>query len=113
MSSCCLTCLGHLTDSQGRKVDFRNTLVIMTSNLGADILAALPEGVPSMDARPDVMRVVQQSLAPEFLNRIDEIVCELCGVVLVMYACRYFSIVLRVPIWEQLLMCTCVKCRNC
>jgi len=65
---------GTLTDSQGRKVDFKNTLVVMTSNLGADILADLPDGVPASAARDSVMRVVRQSFAPELLNRIDEIV---------------------------------------
>eukprot|EP00698_Gefionella_okellyi_P011314 TRINITY_DN297_c0_g1_i10.p1 TRINITY_DN297_c0_g1~~TRINITY_DN297_c0_g1_i10.p1 ORF type:complete len:743 (+),score=177.53 TRINITY_DN297_c0_g1_i10:445-2673(+) len=63
---------GHLTDSQGRKVDFRNTLCIMTSNLGADIMARLPDGVDVREAKDDVMFVVRQRLAPEFLNRIDE-----------------------------------------
>ncbi|KAL6072984.1 Chaperone protein ClpB [Balamuthia mandrillaris] len=65
---------GHLTDSQGRKVDFRNTIIIMTSNLGAEYLADLPEGVPSSAARDEVMGVVRANMAPEFLNRIDEII---------------------------------------
>lgn len=65
---------GHLTDSQGRKVDFKNTMIIMTSNLGAEILAELPEEAPSSEAREEVMRVVRHSFAPELLNRIDEIV---------------------------------------
>lgn len=65
---------GHLTDSQGRKVDFRNTIIIMTSNIGADYLASLPEGGQSGDVRADVMASVRQHLAPEFLNRIDDIV---------------------------------------
>lgn len=65
---------GFITDSQGRKVDFRNTIIIMTSNLGADTLARLPEGVPSSAARGDVMDVVRRAFPPEFLNRIDEIV---------------------------------------
>ena len=55
---------GHLTDSQGRKVDFRNTLCIMTSNLGADILAHLPEEAPSSQARDEVMALVRHSFAP-------------------------------------------------
>ena len=46
----------------------------MTSNLGADLLARLPEGTPSTSARGDVMEVVRRSFPPEFLNRIDEIV---------------------------------------
>lgn len=65
---------GRLTDSQGRLVDFRNTVVILTSNLGSDILANLPEGVPSSAAETDVLRVVRGHYAPEFLNRIDELV---------------------------------------
>lgn len=65
---------GRLTDSQGRCVDFRNTVVILTSNLGSEILATLPEGEPSSRAEADVMEIVRQSYAPEFLNRIDEIV---------------------------------------
>lgn len=65
---------GTLTDSQGRKVNFKNTLVIMTSNLGAEALANLPEGAPSSEAQEDVMAVVRQRFPPEFLNRIDDMV---------------------------------------
>lgn len=88
---------GRLTDSQGRTVDFRNTLIIMTSNIGADALAALPEGKPSsvsvvcsdlfshflsrshcryhyQAAKDAVMSAVRRTMAPEFINRIDEIV---------------------------------------
>eukprot|EP00012_Vannella_robusta_P011850 CAMPEP_0206199960 /NCGR_PEP_ID=MMETSP0166-20121206/10577_1 /ASSEMBLY_ACC=CAM_ASM_000260 /TAXON_ID=95228 /ORGANISM="Vannella robusta, Strain DIVA3 518/3/11/1/6" /LENGTH=719 /DNA_ID=CAMNT_0053618171 /DNA_START=126 /DNA_END=2285 /DNA_ORIENTATION=- len=65
---------GHLTDSQGRKVDFRNTLVIMTSNIGADILAALPEGSRSETAKDSVMERVRGTLQPEFINRLDDII---------------------------------------
>jgi ATP-dependent Clp protease ATP-binding subunit ClpB len=65
---------GHLTDSHGRRVDFKNTIIVMTSNLGADIMAKLPEGRPSSDAAADVMRLVTQTLPPEFLNRLDDIV---------------------------------------
>jgi len=64
---------GHLTDSQGRKVDFRNTMIILTSNLGADILASLPEGAAASSARGAVMERVQQNFPPEFINRLDEI----------------------------------------
>ena len=64
---------GHLTDSHGRKVDFRNTLIVMTSNLGSDILTQLPEEVPSSSARDAVMNIVRGRMSPEFLNRIDEI----------------------------------------
>lgn len=63
---------GHLTDSQGRRIDFRNTLVIMTSNLGADAFTNLPEGAPSNMAREEVMEIVRRRFAPEFLNRIDD-----------------------------------------
>merc|ERR1712107_754292 len=65
---------GHLTDSQGRKVDFRNSIVIMTSNIGADILASLPEGSSSSSARDSVMERVRGTLRPEFINRLDEII---------------------------------------
>mmetsp|Transcript_15476 Transcript_15476/g.49174 ORF Transcript_15476/g.49174 Transcript_15476/m.49174 type:complete len:524 (+) Transcript_15476:280-1851(+) len=65
---------GRLTDSQGKKVDFRNTLIIMTSNLGADALAALPEGASSEQARPEVLKAVAAAYPPEFVNRLDEIV---------------------------------------
>jgi ATP-dependent Clp protease ATP-binding subunit ClpB len=65
---------GHLTDSHGRRVDFKNTIIILTSNIGAQTMAALPEGVPSSNAQAQVMREVQQRLAPEFINRLDEIV---------------------------------------
>ncbi len=64
---------GRLTDGQGRTVDFRNSLIILTSNLGADILASQPEGQDSMAVRGAVMEVVQRAFRPEFLNRIDEI----------------------------------------
>jgi len=64
---------GRLTDGQGRVVDFRNTLIVMTANLGSDILAALPEGEDTGGARARVMEVVRQAFRPEFLNRIDEI----------------------------------------
>ena len=64
---------GRLTDGQGRVVDFRNTLIILTSNLGADHLAAQPDGASVEDVRETVMEVVRQALRPEFLNRLDEI----------------------------------------
>jgi len=63
---------GRLTDGQGRTVDFRNTLIIMTSNLGSAILAEHP-GEPSDKVRKQVMEVVRSAFRPEFLNRIDEI----------------------------------------
>ena len=64
---------GRLTDGQGRVVDFRNTLIIMTSNLGADYLAAQEDGASVEAVRETVMDVVRQALRPEFLNRLDEV----------------------------------------
>ncbi len=65
---------GRLTDGQGRTVDFRNVLIIMTSNMGADYLAALADGDDVEKARPAVMEVVRANFRPEFLNRLDEII---------------------------------------
>ncbi len=65
---------GRLTDGQGRTVDFTNTVVILTSNLGSDALAALKEGEAAEKARPAVMDVVRRAFRPEFLNRLDDIV---------------------------------------
>jgi ATP-dependent Clp protease ATP-binding subunit ClpB len=64
---------GRLTDGQGHTVDFRNTLIVMTSNLGAEFLVNQPEGQDSDAVRDQVMAVVRASFRPEFLNRIDEI----------------------------------------
>ncbi len=64
---------GRLTDGHGRTVDFRNTIIVMTSNLGSDILAGVPEGQDSGSVRDAVMEVVRASFRPEFLNRLDEI----------------------------------------
>ncbi|MEM9107634.1 MAG: AAA family ATPase, partial [Pseudomonadota bacterium] len=63
---------GRLTDGQGRTVDFRNTLIIMTSNLGAEYLTNLAEGEDVDSVRDQVMDVVKASFRPEFLNRVDE-----------------------------------------
>jgi ATP-dependent Clp protease ATP-binding subunit ClpB len=65
---------GRLTDGQGRTVDFRNTLIIMTSNMGAEFLASLGEDEDVEAARPLVMDAVRRHFRPEFLNRIDEII---------------------------------------
>jgi ATP-dependent Clp protease ATP-binding subunit ClpB len=65
---------GRLTDGQGRTVDFRNTLLVMTSNLGAEYLVAQPEGEDSEKVRDLVMGEVRARFRPEFLNRIDEII---------------------------------------
>jgi ATP-dependent Clp protease ATP-binding subunit ClpB len=65
---------GRLTDGHGRTVDFRNTLIVMTSNLGAEFLVALAEGQESEAVREQVMAVVRASFRPEFLNRVDEII---------------------------------------
>jgi ATP-dependent Clp protease ATP-binding subunit ClpB len=64
---------GRLTDGQGRTVDFRNTLIVLTSNLGSEILAALPEDADMRKARDGVMAIVRGAFRPEFLNRLDEI----------------------------------------
>jgi ATP-dependent Clp protease ATP-binding subunit ClpB len=65
---------GRLTDGQGRTVDFRNTIIVLTSNLGSDILAAQPDGETSAMAYGPVMQVVRAHFRPEFLNRLDEII---------------------------------------
>ena len=65
---------GRLTDGQGRTVDFRNTIIVLTSNLGSDVLASQPDGDISELAQAQVMRVVRDHFRPEFLNRLDEIV---------------------------------------
>ena len=65
---------GRLTDGHGRTVDFSNTLIVMTSNLGGDILAAQEEGHDSGEVRGAVMEVVRAAFRPEFLNRLDEII---------------------------------------
>lgn len=63
---------GILTDGQGRRVDFKQTLIILTSNLGARALSELPEGADQSDARAEVMEAVRTHFRPEFLNRLDE-----------------------------------------
>src|SRR6187455_3166834 len=65
---------GRLTDGQGRTVDFRNTLIIMTSNLGSQFLSNLDEGQKVEDVEPQVMEVVRAHFRPEFLNRLDEVI---------------------------------------
>jgi ATP-dependent Clp protease ATP-binding subunit ClpB len=65
---------GRLTDGQGRTVDFRNTLIIMTSNLGSEYLVNQPEGQDTDAVREEVMGVVRGHFRPEFLNRVDEII---------------------------------------
>ena len=65
---------GRLTDGQGRTVDFRNTLIVLTSNLGGDILAGQAEGQDSSEVREQVMAIVRAAFRPEFLNRLDEII---------------------------------------
>ena len=64
---------GRLTDGQGRTVDFRNTLIILTSNLGSELLANQPEGESIEAVREPVMEVIRASFRPEFLNRLDEV----------------------------------------
>ncbi len=65
---------GRLTDGQGRTVDFRNTLIIMTSNLGSEYLVNQPEGEDTGAVREQVMGMVRAHFRPEFLNRVDEII---------------------------------------
>jgi len=65
---------GRLTDGQGRTVDFKNTLIIMTSNLGSEYLANQGDGEDVEAVRPLVMDTVRRHFRPEFLNRIDEII---------------------------------------
>jgi ATP-dependent Clp protease ATP-binding subunit ClpB len=65
---------GRLTDGQGRTVDFRNTLIIMTSNLGSEFLVNQQEGHDTDEVRDEVMAVVRAHFRPEFLNRVDEII---------------------------------------
>jgi ATP-dependent Clp protease ATP-binding subunit ClpB len=65
---------GRLTDGQGRVVDFSNTLIILTSNLGSQYLANLPDGAEPATVEKDVMDVVRGHFRPEFLNRLDEII---------------------------------------
>ncbi len=65
---------GRLTDGQGHTVDFRNTLIVMTSNIGAEILVNQPEGQETAAVREQVMAEVRARFRPEFLNRIDEII---------------------------------------
>jgi len=65
---------GRLTDGQGRTVDFRNTLLVMTSNIGADLLVGLGEDEDVGKVRDQVMSLVRANFRPEFLNRVDEII---------------------------------------
>jgi ATP-dependent Clp protease ATP-binding subunit ClpB len=65
---------GRLTDGQGHTVDFRNTLIVMTSNLGSEYLVNQPEGQDTDAVKDQVMAVVRASFRPEFLNRVDEII---------------------------------------
>jgi ATP-dependent Clp protease ATP-binding subunit ClpB len=65
---------GRLTDGQGRTVDFTNTIIILTSNLGSQYLAALGEDDDVGKVEPQVMEVVRSHFRPEFLNRLDEII---------------------------------------
>ena len=65
---------GRLTDGQGRTVDFTNTIIVLTSNLGSQFLSTLGEGQKVEDVEPQVMDVVRAHFRPEFLNRLDEII---------------------------------------
>lgn len=63
---------GRLTDGQGHRVDFTNTIIILTSNLGSEFLANLKDGEPADSVYDEVMDVVRSAFRPEFLNRLDE-----------------------------------------
>ena len=65
---------GRLTDGQGRTVDFKNTLIIMTSNIGSEYLVNMPEGADVSSVRVEVMGSVRAHFRPEFLNRLDDII---------------------------------------
>ena len=65
---------GRLTDGQGRTVDFRNTIIVLTSNLGSEILAAQPDGEAAAMVQGQVMNIVRSHFRPEFLNRLDEVI---------------------------------------
>ncbi|MFK8040412.1 MAG: ATP-dependent chaperone ClpB [Rickettsiaceae bacterium] len=65
---------GRLTDSHGRVVDFKNTLIVLTSNIGAEILIEQPEGDDTIKVRDKVLERVKQTFKPEFINRLDEII---------------------------------------
>ncbi len=65
---------GRLTDGQGRTVDFSNTLIILTSNLGSQYLANMAEGDDVASVEPQVMEIVRSHFRPEFLNRLDEVI---------------------------------------
>ena len=65
---------GRLTDGQGRTVDFRNTLIVMTSNLGAEYLVSLADNEDVDVVREQVMAMVRANFRPEFLNRVDEVI---------------------------------------
>ncbi|WP_137702634.1 ATP-dependent chaperone ClpB [Marimonas lutisalis] len=65
---------GVLTDGQGRRVDFKQTLIVLTSNLGSQALSQLPEGADPSQARRDVMDAVRAHFRPEFLNRLDDMI---------------------------------------
>ena len=65
---------GRLTDGQGRTVDFKNTLIILTSNLGAEILAGQSDDEESEDVKDEIIDIIKKSFKPEFINRLDDII---------------------------------------
>jgi ATP-dependent Clp protease ATP-binding subunit ClpB len=65
---------GRLTDGQGHTVDFTNTIIVLTSNLGSQFLSGMAEGQKVEDVEPQVMEIVRAHFRPEFLNRLDEII---------------------------------------
>jgi ATP-dependent Clp protease ATP-binding subunit ClpB len=84
---------GHVTDSKGRQINFKNTIIIMTSNIGSPILLEEtgPDGVISKATEEKVLNELRRSFRPEFLNRIDEVVLfEPLGPAMIEKICRYF-----------------------
>ena len=65
---------GRLTDGQGRTVDFKNTLIILTSNLGSQLISSLPSDKDVNEIKDEIMAYVKESFKPEFINRLDEII---------------------------------------
>jgi len=86
---------GRLTDGQGRVVDFRNAVIIMTSNLGAVYLSEMGEGPVKPQTKQLVMGAIRGHFPPEFINRIDEIV--------IFVSLHFFE--LRIPFWTEVLTC--------
>ena len=97
----------RLTDGQGRTVDFKQTLIVLTSNLGAQALSQLPDGSDVAQAKRDVMDAVRAHFRPEFLNRLDEtIIFDRLG------AGRYGRVLSRFQLGETCWKAS-VRAQNC